>query len=265
MREWDPEAGPSHTACDSCDEAGQESEALADETPDTSAFFPDDHERRGAAADDETPLTAPRPLTESVALPVKRGGIMSFFSTTPTAHSVVANLGTSVTSGNSGGSDTPRAAPRRLPDEAPLSRSWANQQQRALGLTAINPNQSPKQQDRQLNGGATGTAGATERTPLLRPGRTTSIQRSWTAHDRLSPSPHRRLSVSHRRLSASSARRRMSTAPAVGESGNGQTLFNAVAVLVGVGLLSMPLAFSYAGWIGGTIMLLGFSYLTCHT
>lgn len=42
-------------------------------------------------------------------------------------------------------------------------------------------------------------------------------------------------------------------------------LFNATAVLVGIGLLSLPLAFAYAGWIGGTIMLLGFGWLTCYT
>jgi amino acid permease len=42
-------------------------------------------------------------------------------------------------------------------------------------------------------------------------------------------------------------------------------LFNAVAVLVGIGLLSLPLAFAYAGWIGSTMMLLGFAWLTCHT
>lgn len=36
-------------------------------------------------------------------------------------------------------------------------------------------------------------------------------------------------------------------------------------MLVGIGLLSMPLAFSYAGWIGGTLMLIGFSYITCTT
>ncbi|KAK8850737.1 hypothetical protein IAR55_004657 [Kwoniella newhampshirensis] len=50
-----------------------------------------------------------------------------------------------------------------------------------------------------------------------------------------------------------------------GESTNGQTLFNATAVLVGIGLLSLPLAFAYAGWIGGTAMLVGFGWLTCHT
>ncbi|RSH87168.1 hypothetical protein EHS25_003659 [Saitozyma podzolica] len=42
-------------------------------------------------------------------------------------------------------------------------------------------------------------------------------------------------------------------------------LFNAVAVLVGIGLLSLPLAFAYAGWIAGTMMLVGFAALTCHT
>ncbi|WWD07224.1 hypothetical protein V865_005321 [Kwoniella europaea PYCC6329] len=50
-----------------------------------------------------------------------------------------------------------------------------------------------------------------------------------------------------------------------GQSTDGQTLFNATAVLVGIGLLSMPLAFVYAGWIGGTVMLLSFGWLTCHT
>ncbi|WWC72826.1 uncharacterized protein I206_106790 [Kwoniella pini CBS 10737] len=50
-----------------------------------------------------------------------------------------------------------------------------------------------------------------------------------------------------------------------GQSTDGQTLFNATAVLVGIGLLSMPLAFAYAGWLGGVVMLLGFGWLTCHT
>ncbi|WWC64942.1 uncharacterized protein I303_107556 [Kwoniella dejecticola CBS 10117] len=50
-----------------------------------------------------------------------------------------------------------------------------------------------------------------------------------------------------------------------GQSTDGQTLFNATAVLVGIGLLSMPLAFAYAGWIGGVIMLISFGWLTCHT
>lgn len=51
----------------------------------------------------------------------------------------------------------------------------------------------------------------------------------------------------------------------VGESSDGQTLFNCIGVLIGIGLLSMPLAFSYAGWIGGTLLVIAFSALTCHT
>ena len=44
-----------------------------------------------------------------------------------------------------------------------------------------------------------------------------------------------------------------------------EQLFNAIAVLVGIGLLSLPLAFAYAGWIGGTILLFGFAFITCYT
>ncbi|GMK56402.1 hypothetical protein CspeluHIS016_0302420 [Cutaneotrichosporon spelunceum] len=50
-----------------------------------------------------------------------------------------------------------------------------------------------------------------------------------------------------------------------GASTDGQTLFNSIGVLIGIGLLSMPLAYSYAGWIGGTIMVVAFSAITCHT
>ncbi|WVQ77614.1 hypothetical protein IAR50_007302 [Cryptococcus sp. DSM 104548] len=50
-----------------------------------------------------------------------------------------------------------------------------------------------------------------------------------------------------------------------GNSTEGQTLFNATAVLVGIGLLSLPLAFAYAGWICGSLMLFGFGWLTCYT
>ncbi|WVN86056.1 uncharacterized protein L203_101214 [Cryptococcus depauperatus CBS 7841] len=51
----------------------------------------------------------------------------------------------------------------------------------------------------------------------------------------------------------------------LGQSTDGQTLFNATAVLVGIGLLSMPVAFSYAGWILGTVLLIGFGWLACYT
>nr|ODO02128.1 hypothetical protein L204_00855 [Cryptococcus depauperatus CBS 7855] len=58
-----------------------------------------------------------------------------------------------------------------------------------------------------------------------------------------------------------SVRRRLE----LGQSTDGQTLFNATAVLEGIEVLSMPLAFSYAGWILGTVLLIGFGWLVCYT
>ncbi|KAJ1311803.1 hypothetical protein OPQ81_010268 [Rhizoctonia solani] len=71
-------------------------------------------------------------------------------------------------------------------------------------------------------------------------------------------SPHmRRLSVINRRRSVSR--------PPRGSSSYGQTLFNAIAVLLGVGMLSEPLAFAYAGWIGGFFLITFYGVLTCYT
>lgn len=50
-----------------------------------------------------------------------------------------------------------------------------------------------------------------------------------------------------------------------GRSTYGQTLFNCIAVLLGIGMLSEPLAFSYAGWFLGTLLLAVFGYVTCYT
>ncbi|TYJ51512.1 hypothetical protein B9479_007908 [Cryptococcus floricola] len=61
------------------------------------------------------------------------------------------------------------------------------------------------------------------------------------------------------------ARARIKVRVPAGQSTEGQTLFNATAVLVGIGLLSLPLAFAYAGWICGSLMLFGFGWLTCYT
>lgn len=44
-----------------------------------------------------------------------------------------------------------------------------------------------------------------------------------------------------------------------------QSLFNSMAILLGIGLLSEPLAFSYAGWLGGTILITFYGWLTCYT
>jgi hypothetical protein len=42
-------------------------------------------------------------------------------------------------------------------------------------------------------------------------------------------------------------------------------LFNATALLLGIGMLSEPLAFSYAGWICGTLLMISYGYVTCYT
>ena len=36
-------------------------------------------------------------------------------------------------------------------------------------------------------------------------------------------------------------------------------------MLLGIGMLSEPLAFSYAGWIGGTGLMIFYGFLTCYT
>lgn len=42
-------------------------------------------------------------------------------------------------------------------------------------------------------------------------------------------------------------------------------LFNAIAVLLGIGMLSEPLAFAYAGWIGGMALMIFYGFITCYT
>ncbi|CAE6469193.1 unnamed protein product [Rhizoctonia solani] len=70
-------------------------------------------------------------------------------------------------------------------------------------------------------------------------------------------SPHmRRLSLN---------RRKSISRPPRGSSSYGQTLFNAIAILLGVGMLSEPLAFAYAGWIGGFMLITFYGFLTCYT
>ncbi|BEI79840.1 hypothetical protein CcaverHIS002_0103690 [Cutaneotrichosporon cavernicola] len=231
-REWDTEAGGSRSGYSSADDG----EAI-DTTSEASAFFPDDpvravESRRGSPTD----LTSIRERRgeEEVArsitasLPTKRGGLLQMYGTTPSVP-----LSSSLTS--SSGSGT-----KPLPDDLPTRRVSV---QRGVGV-----GHGPPTHYKQL---------PSETTPLL-----ATPTKNW-APERLSPlnSPTR-----SRRSSAAGPRRVSHRVPAhVGESSDGQTLFNATAVLVGIGLLSMPLAFSYAGWIGGTLMLIGFSYITCTT
>ena len=42
-------------------------------------------------------------------------------------------------------------------------------------------------------------------------------------------------------------------------------LFNAIAILLGIGMLSEPLAFAYAGWIGGFLLITFYGWITCYT
>ncbi|KAG9387779.1 Vacuolar amino acid transporter protein 1 [Pyrenophora tritici-repentis] len=51
----------------------------------------------------------------------------------------------------------------------------------------------------------------------------------------------------------------------VGQSTLPQTIFNSVNVLVGVGLLTLPLAFKYSGWLIGMVFLLWSAIVTGYT
>ena len=42
-------------------------------------------------------------------------------------------------------------------------------------------------------------------------------------------------------------------------------LFNSIAILLGFGMLSEPLAFAYAGWIGGFALIILYGLITCYT
>ncbi|KZT59702.1 hypothetical protein CALCODRAFT_430659 [Calocera cornea HHB12733] len=54
-------------------------------------------------------------------------------------------------------------------------------------------------------------------------------------------------------------------APGGGTSTFGQSLFNCIAILLGIGVLSESIAFAYAGWIGGFVLLIMYGILTCYT
>ncbi|KAJ6476368.1 transmembrane amino acid transporter protein-domain-containing protein [Mycena sanguinolenta] len=101
-----------------------------------------------------------------------------------------------------------------------------------------------------------------ERTPLLRK----AISFTDTPHPRaaandslavpLAGSPGRL----RRRSSAASAR-----SIKHGQSTFGQTLFNSIAILLGIGMLSEPLAFAYAGWGMGFALIVFYGYISCYT
>jgi vesicular inhibitory amino acid transporter len=50
-----------------------------------------------------------------------------------------------------------------------------------------------------------------------------------------------------------------------GQSTLPQTVFNSINVLIGVGILALPLAMKYAGWLCGTIFLAAAALVTAYT
>ncbi|KAK4052660.1 hypothetical protein OIV83_001947 [Microbotryomycetes sp. JL201] len=110
-------------------------------------------------------------------------------------------------------------------------------------------------------------AQADERTPLVRPRELPPSPRSKPLSNKSAQyrarSPH---SSSVRRLSIiSSEAWQAAIEENRGMSTWGQTLFNTVNVLIGVGLLAEPFAFAEAGWVLGTILLLFCALITNYT
>ncbi|KAF7316812.1 Aa-trans domain-containing protein [Mycena chlorophos] len=122
---------------------------------------------------------------------------------------------------------------------------------------------------------------STERTPLLRKtisftntphpkhaesvvsGSHDTLQVSDTSNANAATSlhvPHDTAAL-RRRSSAASVRMRYPG----GQSTFGQTLFNSIAILLGIGMLSEPLAFAYAGWGMGTLLIAFYGFISCYT
>ncbi|KAA1468661.1 hypothetical protein DENSPDRAFT_857446 [Dentipellis sp. KUC8613] len=104
-----------------------------------------------------------------------------------------------------------------------------------------------------------------ERTPLLRKA-TSMIERG----NHVLSSQNKNYGLRSNHLARPPAARRTSTAsaappPLVGRSTFGQTLFNSIAIMLGIGILSEPLAFAYAGWGFGTLLIVFYGFLTCYT
>ncbi|KAJ7157928.1 transmembrane amino acid transporter protein-domain-containing protein [Mycena crocata] len=110
----------------------------------------------------------------------------------------------------------------------------------------------------------------TERTPLLRktisftdiphPRRTSTAANDTLTVPVAGPSG---FAAGRRRSSAASARSMKYNYG--GQSTFGQTLFNSIAILLGIGMLSEPLAFAYAGWGMGLALIIFYGFISCYT
>jgi vesicular inhibitory amino acid transporter len=129
----------------------------------------------------------------------------------------------------------------------------------------------------------------TERTPLLRktisftdvphPRRTSTAVNDTPMVPHAGPSSLPGPPTLRRRSSAASARSMKYNYG--GQSTFGQTvrlfipcdvlaliilkLFNSIAILLGIGMLSEPLAFAYAGWGMGFILIIFYGFISCYT
>jgi len=70
---------------------------------------------------------------------------------------------------------------------------------------------------------------------------------------------------SRRRLSSTSAISAKGIRHHGGQSTFGQTLFNAIAILLGIGMLTEPLALACAGWAVGTFLNISYGFVCCYT
>lgn len=104
---------------------------------------------------------------------------------------------------------------------------------------------------------------ADERTPLLRKAISLTINTSTLT----STAPTKGRGHQESLSSAPAPAPKISHDPGLpeGSSTFGQTLFNAIAILLGIGMLSEPLAFAYAGWICGTLLIISYGFVTCYT
>ncbi|KAF7312363.1 Aa-trans domain-containing protein [Mycena indigotica] len=108
-----------------------------------------------------------------------------------------------------------------------------------------------------------------ERTPLLR--KTISFTNTphpkhtapTTAANDTPQAPTQQHVTLRRRSSAASAR--SVKYKYGGQSTFGQSLFNSIAILLGIGMLSEPLAFAYAGWGMGLFLIIFYGYISCYT
>ncbi|KAI0361716.1 hypothetical protein OH77DRAFT_1516648 [Trametes cingulata] len=109
------------------------------------------------------------------------------------------------------------------------------------------------------------TPRAGERTPLLvRQSTSTTVLGRPPPPEAIQEEPQY-ASISRRVSRASVRSKGEAKVQHAGQSTFAQSLINAVAVLFGIGMLSEPLAFAYSGWIGGTILIVGYGYISCYT